>query len=123
MLAEAADADDDRTGQNGVMVKQGTRIAVSGCPAAKPAVKVTKTKVKGSSLLVTIEMTGTGAVKLDGAGVIAKTAKNLSAGSHQLELALTGTGRSLAEHHRRFRLRARLTVEKQIVAKTTSVKL
>ena len=102
-------------------VTQSTRIAVTGC--AKPTVKVTKTKIKGTSMLVTVETNRTGVVQLSGIGVVAKTAKNLDAGSHRVELVLTRTGRSLAEHHRRVKLRARLTVEKQTVAKTTSVKL
>lgn len=37
------------TGQNGAVTTQTTKIAVTGCPAAKKAKKKTKAKYKGHS--------------------------------------------------------------------------
>jgi hypothetical protein len=111
------------TGQNGLVVKQNTRIAVTGCPDPKPAITVTKTKAKASSLLVTVNTTAKGTVRISGSGLDTKTKRNVKAGTSQIAVSLTKAGQTLRERHEKLKLRATLTVGKLAVAKTTSVKL
>jgi hypothetical protein len=110
-------------GQNGVVVKQSTRIAVSGCPRSKPTVTVAQTKVKASSLLVTVKTSTKGTVKISGTGLDTKTEKNTKAGSSQIPVRLTKAGQAMRARHEILNLRATLTVGTIAVAKTTSVKL
>jgi hypothetical protein len=111
------------TGQNGIVVNQTTKIAVTSCPKPKPTIMITETKAKAASLLVTVKTNRTGLLYLSGIGVVPKTATSLRAGTHRIALPFTPVGRSLANHHRRLELRTRLIVASQAVAKTTSVKL
>jgi Domain of unknown function DUF11 len=111
------------TGQNGAVVKQTTHIAPTGCPpAAKPTVKITKVKLTGNTLLVTVKTGAAGTVRISGFG-LRTTSKHLTAGTHQIRVALTNTGRSMRRHHKKTRVRASLTAGKQAVAKTTAVRL
>jgi hypothetical protein len=112
-------------GQNGVVVKQSTRIAVTGCPGRdpKPAITVTKTKAKASSLIVTVRTTAAGTVRISGTGLNTKTKRNVKAGTSQIAVSLTKAGQTLRARHEKLKLRASLTVGKLAVAKTTSVKL
>jgi hypothetical protein len=48
------------TGQNGAVIKKNTKVAISGCAASKPTVKVTRVKVKGKALLVTVSASAAG---------------------------------------------------------------
>jgi hypothetical protein len=92
-------------GQNGAQVEQQTTISVTGCP--KPAVKILKARLKRNALLVTVETSTAGTVTVTGKGL--KTLKkSLGAGSHQLKLALTKSGRSLRARHKRDKLKATL---------------
>ncbi len=50
------------TAQNGKQIKQSTKIAVTGCKASKPSVKITKTKLKGNTLLVTVKTSANGTI-------------------------------------------------------------
>ncbi|MGD0452861.1 MAG: hypothetical protein ABSB69_04630 [Solirubrobacteraceae bacterium] len=111
------------TGQNGAVVKQTTKISVTGCPATKATVRVTKTEAKGNGLLVTVNTTAKGTVMLSGNGLKTTTKMNANAGSHKIDVPFTTAGESLREHHEKLELRARLMVGKQAVARTTSVKL
>ena len=65
-------------GQNGAVIKQTTVIAVSGCP---PTVAITKTKLKGNALLVTVKTSTKSTVTISGNGLRTKTVKNLKAGT------------------------------------------
>ena len=108
------------TGQNGAVLKQNTNIAVTNCP---PIVTLTKAKLSGNSLLVTVKTNDTGTVKISGKG-LKTTKKNLKAGTYQIRVALTKSGRSMRKHHKKMNLRVSLTVgRKQAVAKSTSVRL
>ena len=51
------------TGQNGAVIKQNTQIAVTGCP---PTVAITKAKLTGNALLVTVKTRATGTVWISG---------------------------------------------------------
>jgi hypothetical protein len=111
------------TAQNGKQVKQTTKIAVTGCKASKPSVKITNTKLKGNTLLVTVKTSAKGTVKISGNDFKTTTKKNVNAGSHQIKLALSNAGKTAKKHRKKTKLRASLTVGKQAVANTISVKL
>jgi hypothetical protein len=111
------------TAQNGKQVKQTTKIAVTGCKASKPSVKITKTKLNGNTLLVTVKTSAKGTVKISGNDFKTTVKKNVNAGSHQIKLALSNAGKTAKKHRKRTKLRASLTVGKQAVANTISVKL
>jgi hypothetical protein len=111
------------TAQNGKQIKQTTKIAVTGCTPAKPSVKITKTKLNGNTLLVTVKTSAKGTVKITGNDFKTTVKKNVNAGSHQIKLALSNAGKTAKKHRKKTKLRASLTVGKQAVAKTISVKL
>jgi hypothetical protein len=48
------------TGQNGAVIKKNTKVAITGCAASKPTVKVARVKVKGKALLVTVSASAAG---------------------------------------------------------------
>jgi hypothetical protein len=107
------------TGQNGAVMKQITKIAVTGCP---PTVAITKVKLSGNAVLVTVKLSAAGTVKIAGKG-LTTIKKSLKAGTHQIRVPLTKKGRSLRSHHKKATLSVKLTVGKQAVAKSMSVKL
>jgi hypothetical protein len=113
------------TAQSGAVIKQQTRIAVIGCPkpAAKPAVKITKTKARGSTLLVTVRTTASGTVKLSGAGLRLTGRKALTAGTHRLSIPITTTADARSANHTRTTLRATLTAGGRRLSSTTHVRL
>jgi uncharacterized repeat protein (TIGR01451 family) len=107
------------TGQNGAVVKQNTKIVVTGCP---PTVSITKARLAGNDLLVSVKTTAKGRVKISGNG-LKTVSKNLNAGSYQIRVALTKTGRSMHKHHENVKLKISLLVGGQAVAKATTVRL
>lgn len=111
------------TGQNGAQIKQTTKIAVTGCTPSKPTVKIAKTRLKGSTLVVTVKTSATGTIRISGNDFKTTVKKNVKAGSHQIKVALSNAGKTARQHRKKTKLRASLTVGKQAVAKTTSVKL
>ena len=111
------------TAQNGKQIKQTTKIAVTGCKASKPSIKITKTKLKGNTLLVTVKTSANGTIRISGNDLKTTTKKNVKAGSHQITVALTKAGKTAKKHRKMTKLRASLTVGKQAAAKTISVKL
>jgi uncharacterized repeat protein (TIGR01451 family) len=108
------------TGQNGAVVKQTTKITVTGCG---PSVTITKVKVSGNSLLVTVKTSATGRVRLSGYGLVTKVVNSLKGGVHTITVALTNSGIAMRKHGQKAKVRVSLTVGKQAAAKTTSVKL
>jgi uncharacterized repeat protein (TIGR01451 family) len=102
-------------GQNGAQVSQSTKIVVTGC--ARPSVKVKKVKVKGNAVLVTFNINQPGTVTISGNGL--KTIKKkFSAGTHQVRLGLTKSGKAARRHHRKTRLELRLTGSESPPVKT-----
>ena len=101
-------------------MKQTTKIAVTGCG---PSVTITKVKVSGNSLLVTVKTSATGRVRLSGYGLITKVVNSLKGGAHTITVALTKSGIAMRKHGQKAKVRVSLTVGKQAAAKTTSVKL
>jgi hypothetical protein len=95
-------------GQNGTVITQNTPITVNGCKPVKPikpTVKIKKTKLRDNTLLVTLTTSQKGTVTLTGNG-LKRVKKTLSAGTHQLRLTLTKTGRTARSHHRKTKLKA-----------------
>jgi hypothetical protein len=109
--------------QNGAEIHQSTKIAVTGCTPSKPTVKITKTKLQGSTLLVSVKTSARGRVRISGRGLKTTVHKHVKAGTHRFKVKLTNAGRAAKRHPKKIKLRASLTVGRQAVAKTTSVKL
>ena len=109
------------TGQNGAVITQNTKIAVTGCPA-RVRVSILRVRHTAHGLLVTVRTGAPGTVWLSGFGL--KTAhRRLKAGTNQVPVEFTKTGRSLHRHHRKTSLRVKLTMGKQAVTATTAVRL
>jgi hypothetical protein len=111
------------TAQNGKQIKQTTKIAVTGCKASKPSVKITNTNLNGNTLLVTVKTSAKGTIRISGNDFKTAVKKNVNAGSHQIKVALSNAGKTAKKHRKKTKLRASLTVGKQAVANTISVKL
>jgi hypothetical protein len=92
-------------------------------PSAKPTVEILKIKVTATTLLVTVRTSAKGRVQISGKGLTTTIKEGLKAGTHQIKVKLTKAGRKAGAHRKKTRLRVSLTVVKQTVAKTTSVKL
>ena len=107
------------TGQNGAVIKQNTKIAVTGC---LPAVAITAAKAMGNALLVTVKTGTTGTVWVSGYG-LKTTKRNLTAGTHQIRVAFTKVGISRRRHHEKTSVRVKLIVGKQAITKTAAVRL
>jgi hypothetical protein len=88
------------TGQNGVVVKQSTRIAVSGCAPAKPSLKVISHKVTGHTLSLVVSVPGAGRLSARGSGLGIASNKARRGGNVRLDMALSSKfSASLASHH------------------------
>ncbi|HEY5045175.1 MAG TPA: hypothetical protein VII53_04895 [Solirubrobacteraceae bacterium] len=90
------------TGQNGVVVKQSTRIAVSGCPK----VKVISAKVKGATASLTVRVPAAGRLAVSGSGLKHAGMTVRRAGNVTVQIGPTTAG--LASLHRHHRLKVRL---------------
>jgi hypothetical protein len=107
-------------GQNGAQVTQSTNIAVTGC--GKPSIKITKAKIKGNTVLVTVTITQQGTVTVSGNGL--KTIKKtLAAGAHQLKVSLTKNGRTARKHHKKTKVKASVKDSNGSSSKTMTLKL
>jgi hypothetical protein len=108
------------TGQNGRQVTQSTNIVVTGC--GKPSIKITKAKIKGNTILVTVTTTQQGTVTVSGNGL--KTIKKtLAAGAHQLKVSLTKNGRTARKHHKKTKVKASVKDSNGSSSKTMTLKL
>jgi len=107
------------TGQNGAVVKQNTKIAVTGCP---PSVSITNIRVKGNALLVTVKLSQAGTAKITGKGLKTTVKRGLKAGTHTISVPLTKAGRSAKLRHRKIKVQASLTVGRQTATRTATVK-
>jgi hypothetical protein len=107
-------------GQNGAQVTQSTNIAVTGC--GKPSIKITKAKIEGNTVLVTVTTTQQGTVTVSGNGL--KTIKKtLGAGAHQLKVSLTKNGRTARKHHKKIKVKASVKNSNGSSSKTITLKL
>ena len=108
------------TGQNGAVIKQTTSIVpTGGCP---PAVDITKTALKGNTVLVTVKLGEGGTVKITGKGLKSTTKRALKAGTHTITVPLTDTGRAAKKHKRKLKIQATETVAGRTGTATTTLK-
>jgi hypothetical protein len=111
------------TGQNGAVIKQTTHIAVTGCVRVKPKVKVTKAKLSGNALLVTVNLSEQGTVQISGGGLKTTIKKNLGAGSHRIRVPLTRAGVAARRHHRKVTVHVTLTAVGRLASVAKKVRL
>jgi hypothetical protein len=107
------------TGQNGVVLKQSTPIAVTGCV---PAIKVTKHTVKGGAATLVVSVPSAGKLAAGGPG-ITTVAKTVSAAkSVTLKVKLSNKEQAfLARHgHRKAKLRIELRFTPRMGAKLST---
>jgi hypothetical protein len=107
------------TAQNGAVIKQSTNVAITGCP---PALTITRTKVKGNTVLVTVKVGEAGTVKITGRGLRTTTKKGVKAGTHTITVPLTNIGRAAKKHKRKLKFKATLTVAGRTGTATTTLK-
>jgi hypothetical protein len=107
-------------GQNGAQVTQSTNVVVTGC--GKPSIKITKAKIKGNTVLVTVTTTQQGTVTVSGNG-LKTTRKTLGAGAHQLDVSLTKNGRTARADHRKTKVKASVTNSNGSSSNTITLKL
>jgi hypothetical protein len=106
-----------------VQFTQTTKIAVTGCPSAKPKITILKAKAKGKALMVTVQTSKTGTVKIAGAGLKTTTKRGVKAGSHRIRVPFKASGLAAAKRHARIKARASLTVGSQSATSTKSVRV
>jgi hypothetical protein len=106
--------------QNGAVINQNTPIGVTGC--GKPKVKVGKIKVRGNIVLVTVATTEQGAVTVSG-GALKTTRKTFGAGTHQVKVALTKSGKAARKHHRKTSVRVAVRNNIGAARRTVTFKL
>jgi hypothetical protein len=106
-------------GQNGAELPQNANVGIGGCG---PTVSITKTKLKGNSLLVTLKTSAAGRVTIAGAGLKTTTKKSLAKGSHTITVALTKVGRTARKHKRKVTVKATLTVGKTVALTKKAVR-
>jgi hypothetical protein len=76
----------------------------------KPTVKVIKVQMSGNALLVTVELSQKGTVRISGTGLRTTSRKNLAAGRHRIRVPLTRSGVAARRHHRKLIVHVALTV-------------
>ncbi len=108
--------------QNNLQTTKQTKIAVTGCPPAKPSVSVTKTKVKGATLLVTVKTSATGAVKISGRGSRPRSSGASRPAPTRSAFRSPRQARQLARSTGSSRFTSSLTVGSQIATKTANVR-
>jgi hypothetical protein len=105
--------------QNGAQLHQNTQIEITGCG---PKIAITKKKLTGNSVTVTVKTTVKGIVTITGAG-LRKTTKTLGPGSHTIKVPLTANGRTARNKHHKIKIKAALKAGKKTVSKSTGLKL
>jgi hypothetical protein len=78
--------------------------------SVKPTVRVIKAQLSGNVLLVTVELSQKGTVRISGTGLRTTTRKNLAAGSHRIRVPLTRSGVAARKHRRKLIVHVALTV-------------
>ena len=83
---------------------------------------ITRTKIKGNKLLVTVKLGQAGTVKITGKGLRTTTKRNVSAGTHTITIPLTKTGRAARKHRTRLKVQASETISGQTGTATKAFK-
>jgi hypothetical protein len=76
----------------------------------KPTVKVIKVKLSHNAMLVTVELSQKGTVRISGTGLRTTIKKNLAAGHHRIRVPLTKSGVAARKHRRKLIVHVALTV-------------
>jgi hypothetical protein len=96
------------------LIRQAAQLApivkVPGRPHVMPTVKVIKVQLSHNVLLVTVELSQKGTVRISGTGLRTTLRKNLAAGSHRIRVPLTRSGVAARKHHRKLIVHVALTV-------------
>jgi hypothetical protein len=95
-------------GWNGLVVKQSTRIAVTGCAPSKPSLKVISYKVNGNTLSLVASVPGAGRVTASGNALRRASQKAGRAATVTLKLALSKQASASHASHRRVRIKVRV---------------
>jgi hypothetical protein len=107
------------TSQSNKVIKENTRISVAECP---PIVKVMGTKASAKQLLVTVNVTKSGTLKISGHGITTVVKRGVSAGTHQVPVPLTAAGKAAARKHKKLSLQVTITVGRETGSTTTTAK-
>jgi len=85
-------------------------VKVPARTPVKPTVKVIKVQLSHNVLLVTVELSQKGTVRISGAGLRTTSKKNLAAGIHRIRVPLTRSGVAARKHRRKLIVHVALTV-------------
>ncbi len=107
-------------GQNGAEHKETVKVQITGC---KPSIAVSAVHAGTTALLLTVDTSVAGRLKIAGGGLKTLVKSGLSAGVHKLKVQYTKTGRAAARTHRKVRVTLGLVAGKQHVSKEKTVKL
>ena len=91
--------------QNGAVMKQNTKIAVSGC---NPAITVVGHKVKGNTATLTVSVPSAGKLTATGTDLSNATGTTSKPGNVTVRLTLTKAGSALLEKHKGRKLQAKV---------------
>ena len=83
---------------------------IPGRPPVMPTVKVIKVQLSRNVLLVTVELSQKGTVRISGTGLRTTFKKDLAAGIHRIRVPLTPSGVAARKHHRKLIVHVALTV-------------
>jgi hypothetical protein len=92
-------------GQNGALVEQRTKVAVTGC---KPAIEVLRHSVRGSAATITASVPSAGVLVAEAPGLSRAVKRPGKAGSVTLKLKLTSAEHKFLAVHPGRRLQARV---------------
>jgi hypothetical protein len=110
------------TAQSGAQIKQSTRIAVSGCSASKSKIKILRRRVKGHTVILTLQVPATGRVIASGKNLRTSRRSAKKAGRITLKVSLSNNGvRALRRHHRlKVKIRVSFLPKKKGLGSSTS---
>jgi len=94
-------------GQNGAFLRQGTKIAVSGCG---PAIEVLRHGANRTTATIVAAVPAAGTIVAGGPGLSRALERTRRAGRVTLRLTLTAAERGVLAKHPGRRLRARVTL-------------
>jgi len=90
--------------------------------ASKASIRIVKVKVGSSGVTVTLEASQAGTVTISGPG-LKTTAKKVAAGTNQIKVMLTKTGKRDRKHHKKVKLTFELKAGGEMVSGSKTVEL
>jgi hypothetical protein len=106
------------TAQDGAVIRQATKLTVAGC---RP-VTIGARRLAGRHVVLTLDLTTAGAVTVSGPG-LKRYRGTVSAGVHQIQVALSNRELSLRAVHREIRIEVTLRGGEKTSSATTTLKL